>query len=321
MGRDLTSPRAANTLARMAYQSDVALGELAAFTAVVDAQGFTAASRLLGVRKATLSARVQRLEQRLGASLLARTTRALRLTDEGRAYLEHARRAIASARAAESAVVSTRAAPSGTLRVSVPPPLGALLLNAVIAPYLSAHPAVTVQLDTATRTVDLVKDEFDVAIRVGALGDSALIARKLGVAAGGYYASPAYLARHGEPKRPRDLPNHDAIVIPRGDRAPEWHFVEGRRRRSIVVKPRLAVNGFELGLEAAVAGLGIVPSPLFCVQALLNKKQLVPVLAAYTPPGFEVHAVFPASAALVPKTRAFVDLLAAWADGHSGRFD
>ncbi len=100
-----------------------------------------------------------------------------------------------------------------------------------------------------------MKDEFDLAIRVGALADSALMARKLGVAAGGYYASPAYLARRGVPKRPRDLSNHDAIVIPRGDRAPEWHFVEGRRRRSIVVKPRLTVNGFELGLEAAVAGV------------------------------------------------------------------
>lgn len=317
----MTSPRAANTLVRMEYQSEAALAELAAFTAVVEAQGFSAASRLLGVRKATLSARVQSLERRLGASLLARTTRSLRLTDEGRAYLEHARRSIASARAAESAVTSTRSAPRGTLRVSVPPPLSSLLLNAVVAPYLNAHPAMTVQLDTATRTVDLVKDEFDVAIRVGALADSALIARKLGVAAGGYFASPAYLARRGVPKRPRDLSNHDAIVIPRGDRAPEWHFVEGRRRRSIVVKPRLTVNGFELGLEAAVSGLGIVPSPDFCVRALLVKKQLVPVLSAYTPPGFEVHAVFPASAALVPKTRAFVDLLAAWVERHSGRFE
>ena len=312
--------RALARLVRVEYQSEHALAELAAFAAVVDSGGFSAAARALGLRKATLSGRVRSLERRLGVSLLARTTRTLRLTDEGRAYLEHARRSLTAARAAEAAVASARAQPSGTLRVTTSPALAGMLIDAVIAPYLAQHPAVTLELDTSPHTLDVLKDGFDIAIRVGPLADSSLIARRLGTASGGYYASPAYLARHGTPRRPEDIEGHTIVLVPRGPPPHAWRFfgTDGSRR-SIVVQPRLLVTSFEVAARAAAHGLGMIRSPEYFVRGHLESDDLVQVLQPWTPPGFDVHAVFPRGGALVPKTRVFIDALAAWFTARGGR--
>ena len=295
----------------MEYQSEAALAELAAFVAVADGGGFTAAARRAGLRKATLVERVARLEARLGASLLSRTTRSVRVTDEGRAYLEHARRALALVREADDVVVAMGSAPRGTLRITVSPALAGLLVEHALARYMLAYPDVAVELDVSIRTVDVAREPFDVAIRVGALADSTSKSRRLAAVSGGYYASPAYLARRGVPARPEDLPQHDAIVIPRGDSAPVWNFHEGRRKKSVVVRPRLLVHGFEVAVRAAVAGLGIVPAPSMCIRNELERRALVQILPAFTPPAFEIHAVYAATVALAPKTRAFIDIVAA----------
>jgi LysR family transcriptional regulator, regulator for bpeEF and oprC len=294
----------------MEYQSSRgALEELDAFVAVVDAGGFTAAARKTEARKATLSKRVQDLEARLGVPLLVRTTRSLRLTEEGSAYLEHARRSLASARDAEAVVVSARARPRGQLRVAIASTMAAFVMDGVIE-FLKRYPEVTLHLDTADRQVDLVRERFDLAVRVGPLPDSSLVAKRLGSTTGGYFASPAYVKRRGRPKTPRDLASHATIVVPKGGRVGEWPFFVRGKTRLVQVGPRLVVTDIPLAVRAAVTGLGIVRAPLAAVRPALAAKHLVPVLAKWTIPPLDVHAVYPPGGSLVPKTRAFLEMLA-----------
>jgi LysR family transcriptional regulator for bpeEF and oprC len=293
----------------MEYQSDQALEELRAFVAVVEAQGFRAAARVIRGRKATLSKRVQDLEARLGVPLLVRTTRSMRLTDEGRAYFEHASRALAAARDAESVVLSAKATPRGVLRVTTAAALSAHLLDAVVTRYLKKYPDVRLVLHASERRLDIVREGFDVAIWGGPLDDSSLVARKLGVAAGGYFASPKYLARRPAPKSPDDLATHDLVTITKDGGATEWPFVAGGKEKRVAIRPRLVVNDLELALRAGIGHVGIIPAPLSIAEPYVAKKQLVQVLKAWTRPGVDVYAVFPPGGALVPKTRAFLDLL------------
>ncbi|QSQ25323.1 LysR family transcriptional regulator [Pyxidicoccus parkwayensis] len=302
----------------MAYQSEHALEELRAFVAVVEAQGFSAAARAMHGRKATLSKRVQDLEERLGVPLLVRTTRSLRLTEEGRAYFEHASRALSSVRDAEAAVLAAKAEPRGVLHVTTSASIAALVLDNVVATYLSRHSAVRIELDVSERRGDLVRDGFDLAVWAGALDDSSLVARRLGVAAGGYYASPEYLSRRSTPRSPEDLGAHDTIAVPKGDAPADWAFVAAGKRKRVSLRPRLVVTDLALAVRAAAAGLGIVRAPRSVAEPYLAKRQLVPVLAEMTPPGLEVFAVFPPGGALVPKTRVFVDLLQQWFDRGRG---
>jgi DNA-binding transcriptional LysR family regulator len=308
----LTSSKIAPILVRVSYPLDRKLVELAAFAAVVEHGGFSAASRVAGLRKATLSERVRLLEQRLDVKLFARGTRLMRLTSEGEAFAAHARRALAATSCAEAAAIESRTKPSGMLRLSVPPPLAVALLEGVIAPYLRQHPDVDVEMEASTRTIDLMREGFDLAIRIGRLPHSSLSVRRLGHASGGYYASRAYLARRGTPEQPEDLVHHDTIAMPRGDRIARWQFVSGRRKRVVVVRPRVLVSSFELGIEAAVAGLGVIPSAHRSVRPYVAKKQVVPVLESWTPPSFEVNALFVPASAAAPKTRRMIDALSAW---------
>jgi DNA-binding transcriptional LysR family regulator len=293
----------------MAYQSGLALEQLATFVAVVDANGFSAAARLTHARKATLSQRVRQLEKRLGVTLLARTTRTLRLTDEGRAYLEHARRALSAAVDADAVVARAKQKPSGVLRVTTSAALASVLLETVITPFLSKHPQVSVHLDTSVRRTNLIREGNELAVRTGPLEESSLLSRKLGTIRCGYYASPA--CREREPLRPEDVAQCRAIVVG-SEGPPEWPFVVKGKPRSIVVRPRVVVDSFDLAIRAAVDGAGIVRSPRHFAEPHLAKGRLRPVLLEWTPPSKDVYAVFPPGATLVPKTRLFIDALAAW---------
>ena len=302
----------------MAYQLDRALAEAAAFVVVATAGGFTAAARAGGFRKATLTERIHSLERRLGVALLVRTTRSVRLTEEGRAYLARVQPAVEALRAGDAEAATFRSTPTGTLRVTVIPPLATVVLAEVVGPYLEACPEVSVVLDAAINVADLAREGIDVAVRIGPLANSSLVCRRLGAIAGGYYASPAYLARRGAPKTPESLQAHDAIVIPRGDRPPAWRFKRGGHESTIAVRPRVGIASFEQGITAAVAGLGIVPSPRFAVRPLLESRALVPVLEPWTP-AYDVYVVYPASRVGM-KTRLFVDAVASWFARHRRRF-
>ena len=293
----------------MAYQSGLVLEQLATFVAVVDANGFSAAARLMNARKATLSQRVRQLEERLGVSLLARTTRTLRLTDEGRAYLEHARKAMSAADDADAVVALAKRKPTGVLRVTTSAALASVLLETVVTPFLSRHPEVSVHVDTSVRRLDLTREGYDLAVRTGPLEESSLRSRKLGTISGGYYASPGYF-RHPL-TRPEDLAQVPTIAVAREGQH-EWSFVVKGKVRSIVVRPRLVVDGFELAVRAAADGAGVVRSPRHFAQPHLANGRLEPVLVECTPPSKELYAVFRSGGTLVPKTRLFIDALAAW---------
>jgi DNA-binding transcriptional LysR family regulator len=293
----------------MAYQSVATLDELRSFVEVVEAGGFTAATKRSGARKATLSRRVQELERRIGAKLLARTTRSIRLTDQGQLFFHHASRAVQAAKEAHAAVERSMSTPSGVLRVSTTAGLAGLVLEDVVVTYVRDHPNVSVDLDISQTSVDLVRDGFDVAVRVGELQDSALGSIGLGKAYGGYYAGPGYLARRGTPTRVNDLDGHDLLAIPRGPGPIEWSFVVHGKHASYLARPRLRTSSFELAVRAAVANLGIVFAPDTFVQEHLHHRRLVPVLAKLTQPGVQVHAVMPPGGMLAPKTRVFVELL------------
>jgi DNA-binding transcriptional LysR family regulator len=185
----------------MAYQSGHALEELSTLVAVVEAGGFTAAASRHGMRKGTLSLRVKSLEERLGVKLLARTTRSLRLTEEGQAFYEHAARAVQAASDAEGAVERAKGSPIGKLKVSTTAGLAGIILETAVIEYLRRYPKVALDLDTSSRKVDLMREDFDLALRVGAQEDSPLVQRRLGIARGGYFASRARGQRRGHGAR------------------------------------------------------------------------------------------------------------------------
>jgi LysR family transcriptional regulator, regulator for bpeEF and oprC len=296
----------------------MALEQLATLVAVVDANGFAAAARATNLRKATVSQRIQQLEKRLGVSLLVRTTRSLRLTDEGRAYVEQARRALEAAAQAEQVIAAAKRKPVGVLRVTMHAALASMIFESVVLRYMANNPDVSVHIDTSMRQIDLAREGFDLALRTGPLAESSFIARRIGMMPRIYTASPRWVATHGGLRRPEDLAQHPTIVIEKEGRH-EWPFVVNGRARVVPIRPRLIVSTFDLGVRAAVAGLGVLRSPEHYVESSVVAKTLVPVLAEWTPPPVEVYAVFPSGGALVPKTRVFIDALTTWLEKRRQR--
>lgn len=291
----------------MAIQSLPDLDALGLFVSVVEAGGFTAAARATGARKALLSRRVRELEARLDTQLLARTTRSIRLTEEGRRYFEHAQRALAAAREAELALAAGKGRPTGTLRVTTTAVLAEMLLEPVALRYLEKYPGVALELDVSSRTVDVVREGFDVAIRAGTLPDSSLTARRLGEARTGYFASPSYVKKRGAPAEPGELVHHATVVIGGGGTV-EWPFARSGTVTSVVLRPRLLTTSYELALRAALAGLGIARVPEFYAREHVRQGRLTPVLEAWTPPAIPVHVLIPAGIT-PPRTRAFVEMV------------
>lgn len=282
----------------MAYQSSesipAALPELDAlgqFVAVVEAGGFSAAARRLGLRKATLSRSVAQLEQRLGARLLHRTTRTIRLTDDGLTYYGHATRALSAARDAEAALAHRTEEAAGLVRVAAIPFLAELLVEPVIVPLLARYPRMRVELVTGARVVDLAGEGFDVALRAGTRPLASQRVRMLGMAGIGYFASPAYLARRGSPTQPADLDHHDVLALSDGA-TPVWTFIAGGQRITRAVQPRLVGSG-EVITRAARGGAGIVRLPAGTAAPLVSAGELSPVLGSSTPPPMPVMLVMP----------------------------
>ncbi|XXF80669.1 LysR family transcriptional regulator [Myxococcaceae bacterium GXIMD 01537] len=284
------------------------LDDMAVFAEVVKAGGITAAATRLGLRKSTVSRRLAALEERLGTRLLERNTRRLRLTEAGREYHAHCVRLVTEARAVNRALSESRGTPHGTLRVATVSLLGELL-TPLIADFLLRHPQVRVEVSLAQAHVDLVAEEYDVALRTGPLVDSSLMARRLGLMRTGYFASPAYLARRGTPRTPDDLPTHECVLVAEPGSEEIWFFTGPRGARTVPVSGRLQVPSVRAGLAAARAGLGLVRLPTVLAADDLRAGLLLPVLEAASPPGLPVHAVYPSSRQLPSKVRAFLDAL------------
>jgi DNA-binding transcriptional LysR family regulator len=267
------------------------LGAMALFARVVETGSFTRAAAGLGLSKSSVSKQVSRLEARLGARLLNRTTRRLSLTEAGQAFFEGCQRVVAEAAAAEQAVTHLAAAPRGVLRVNAPMSFGVLHVAPAVPELLAACPELALDLTLNDRRVDLIEEGYDMAIRIGALGDSSLIARRLAPSHRMLCAAPAYLARHGRPEAPEDLADHDCLVYSYQTLGREW------RLRSPAGERRVRIAVF---LPSFIAGEALRGGGL---------ERLLPAWRDAEETG--VHAVYPAGRNLAPKVRVFIDFLAA----------
>lgn len=285
------------------------LDEIRAFVAVADARSFTQGARKLDVSGAQVSKLVARLENRLGARLLNRTTRDVSLTDTGQAYLERARELLESFDVLEASV-RDQAGPSGTLKVSAPVSFGKNQLTPALLDFAAGCAAVSLDVSFSDRVVNLVEEGFDVAVRIGHLADSSLVARRLAAVRMVTCAAPAYLERAGVPAALEDLVRHEAILDTNARDPTVWRFGPHSDLRDVRVHGRLRFNGAEACVAAAVAGFGVVRTPAFAAAEDLRAGRLVPVLCNFEPELIHVHAVYPHARHLAAKVRAFVDFLA-----------
>jgi DNA-binding transcriptional LysR family regulator len=286
------------------------LEDIAVFVRVVERGSFTLAAEDLGLSRAVVSKYLSRLEDRLGARLLHRTTRRLSLTEAGAALFEASRGALERIEEAEAAVARFQSAPRGRLRVSAPMSFGILHLGPALPEFARAHPGVSLDVRLDDRFVNLVEEGIDVAVRIGVLTDSSLVARKLGITRSIACASPAYLAEHGEPETPEDLAAHDCLVYSYLSTANVWRFTAPDGREvPVAVAGRLRVNNGIVLADAAVADYGIVMTPSFYVGPLIRAGKLQRILARYRLPELGIYAVYPQTAHVPPKVRAFIDFL------------
>lgn len=284
------------------------LEDMRIFVGTVDAGSFTAAAEKLGLSKQFISRRIMTLESRLGVRLLVRTTRRLSITDAGRSYYERVRAIIDDVDDVEQAISSQNAAPRGTLRVSAPMSFGTLHLGPAMARFMAQYPEINVELDLSDRFVDIVGEGYDVAIRIGQLNDSTLIARQIAPMQLVTCASPTYLKVHGKPAAPSDLKHHDCLLYGH-NRGVEWLFSDKGKALRVPVRGRLRANNGELACAAAIAGLGIVYLPTFIVGTALRNKELRTVLDAYAPPPAGIYAVYPQHRQSSSAVKAFADFM------------
>ena len=286
------------------------LADIAVFVRVVERGSFTLAADDLRLSRAVVSKYISRLEERLGARLLHRTTRRLSLTEAGAALFETSRGALERIDEAEAAVARFQSAPRGRLRVSAPMSFGILHLGPALAEFSRAYPAVTLDMRLDDRFVNLVEEGFDVAVRIGALADSTLVARKLATTRTLACASPGYLAEHGEPESPEDLASHDCLLYSYLSTANVWRFTaRDGREIPVAVSGSYRINNGIVLAEAAVAGHGILIAPSFYLGPRLRDGRLRRILQAYRLPELGIHAVYPQTTHVPPKVRAFVDFL------------
>lgn len=282
----------------------------ATFAAVVDCGGFSAAALRLKVTKSAVSKQVSRLEERLGARLLNRTTRRLSLTEAGQAFHQHCLRILAEAEDAELAVSQLHASPRGLLRVSAPMSFGVTHLAPALCPFLARYPDLTLEVSYDDRLVDVLAEGVDVVVRITRLADSSLIARKVAPVRRVLAASPEYLEQRGMPRQPSDLAAHDCLLYTLQASANTWPLLHrDGSRADITISGRVRMNNGDALRAAAVAGLGIVYSPSFIIGEDLAAGRLVRVLPEWEGPEIALYAVYPPGRHLSAKVRAFVDYL------------
>ncbi len=282
---------------------------MAVFAKVVEAGGFTAAAEALGLSKSAVSKHVRRLEDRLDARLLHRTTRRIALTDVGRAFYERCARVVAEAEEAELAITQLQSTPRGQLRITTGVSFGTLYAADAAAAFLQRHPDLSVELSVNDRVVDLIEEGFDLALRIGRLADSSLIARKLAPMPLLLVAAPAYFAERARPTHPDALPEHAALLYTNSP--PTWSLLgPGGERVECSPNGRFRSNNGDVIERLVEAGLGITASPAFLCGPALAAGRLERVLPEWSLPETGLYAVYPHNRHLSAKVRLFVDFLA-----------
>ncbi len=290
---------------------DLDPGDLLLFARIVECGSFSLAAQRMELPKSTVSRRISQLEAQLGERLLQRTTRKLTLTELGASLLDHARRVADETAQAAALAQHRQGAPSGLLRVSMPADFANLAMGTVMARLLRDYPAISLELDLSPRRVDLLAENFDLAIRMGNLPDDAsLAARSLSFSSIALYAAPAYASQRGLPEHPDELFQHDLLSLPpRQNGIVRWTLLRGKTRWERDLPVRLQANSPELLVRMASIGSGIATSTEMIARELVRTGKLVRVLPEWAFPGVTAWAVFPGRRLMPAKTRVFLDLL------------
>lgn len=280
------------------------------FAAVAELGSFTKAAEREGMTPGAASKQITALETRMQARLLERTTRSVRLTDAGSALLERVRPWLAEYEALESGLADDNSAPAGLLRISAPVDFGARRLMKPVADFMAQWPEVEVRMSLSDRMVDLVDEGFDLAVRIGQLSDSSLIAKRLASACMTVIAAPVYLKATGAPEVPDDLGRHDCIIDRNKPAPQQWRFTRVEEAVDVRIRGRLTLNGATAAVEAAANGAGIACPPLWAAREALEEGRVVRILPDWEPEHRDLWAVYPSSRYLARRVRLFVDHLA-----------
>jgi len=282
------------------------------FTRVVDTNSFTRAAETLDLPRASVTTIIQNLEAFLGTRLMHRTTRRLSLTPDGAAYYERCVRILADVEETEASFQSGNKKPHGKLRIDMPGSLGRLIVIPSLCEFHKRYPDIDLQLGLTDRPVDLLQEGVDCVLRVGALQDSSLVARRIGLFEGVTCASPDYIERAGMPASLEDLDNHKAVnyFSSRTGRTLDWAFVVNGNEVEVKMKSIVSVNDADAYVTCGLEGFGLIQPALFMVLPHLRSGQLVEVLPELKPLPMPISAVYPHSRHLSPKVRVFVDWIA-----------
>lgn len=279
------------------------------FTRVVEAGSFTAGAEQMGISRALASKLIQNLEDSLGVRLLNRTTRRISLTDPGKNYYQRVSELLAQLAEAEAEAAELQIEPRGRMRVSAPISFSVLHLAPALSEFQRRYPRLELELDLNDRVVDLVDEGFDLAIRIGRLADSSLVARRIAPACLVLLASPAYLERAGTPTRPEELSNHEFLIYTLASRRDELVFERGEEKAAVRIRGNLLVNNGDYIAAATIEGNGISLLPTFIAAPHLKAGTLVPILREWSVPPIAIHAVYAQTRALPAKTRVLIDYL------------
>jgi DNA-binding transcriptional LysR family regulator len=280
---------------------------IAVFIAVADQGSFAAAARRLGRSPASVTRAVADLEARLGVRLLTRTTRAVSTTEAGQRFLGGAKRVLADLDEIERAAAGQGTAPRGELRLTAPILFGRLHVLPIVTEFLDRFPEVQAALALVDRPVDLVEEGLDVAVRIGALGESSAVATRVGALRRIVVAAPDYLARRGTPQRPADLTDHDVVAFSGIAGVEHWVFREAAGDVNVAIRPRLVVSTAEAAIDAARAGFGLTRVLSYQAARDVARGSLLRVLPGYEGDEVPIHLVYPGGRHPPPKLRAFLD--------------
>lgn len=283
------------------------LEAMSVLVAAVDAGSLSAASRKLGMPLATVSRKVSELETRLGTRLVTRTSRRLELTETGRSYVAASRQVLEDVEEAERVAAGEYTTAKGSLVITAPIVFGRLHVLPIVTEFLKSYPAVDVRLFLSDRTINMLEDHVHVAIRIGHLADSSLIASRVGSIRLVTCAGVDYLATRGRPRHPSDLAAHDCISFEGLVSSSTWNFRRGKTEVAVDVRPRLVVTTAESAIDAAVAGLGVTRVLSYQVVAARRAGALSVILEEYEPPPIPVSVVYEGRGLLPRKLRAFLD--------------